>query len=1230
MYNPLLAAALVGLCATVAAETYCPGCSGAGCSKTDYCDDAYGCERAAKSCVKKCDPVKDCFGGDPIWISDSFTCACKTCGEGYTGVLPGKCDKCTEGYEMEGGKCVLVCTPTKACNSHAESSKYNSGKKRCDCVCSDKWDGLTCDSCPSAYGGSNCNQCGEGAIGYPNCKKCTVDAHCNGNAEGVTAKSGKCNCDCKVGYEGADCGTCASGRTNYPRCEPCTVSGVCSGHASKATVSADKSTCTCTCTNQWEGASCDSCPSKFEGDACNTCKGNRITYPTCTSCTSSAHCSGHAKTVVANPQKSGCVCTCKDKWEGAKCDSCPSKYEQGSCSSCKKGSINYPTCTTCTVAKDCSGRGSAVTSDSGNNKCVCTCSNHWSGNDCSVCKAPWGGSNCDGCAGGYTGATCSPICTNAGKCNGRASKVSWVKGTECACTCKAGWEGSDCGSCPSSYDQSSCDKCKADYFGKIPSCTRCTVAAHCNGRATSVTSSGDRSKCVCSGCNGNWGGSNCGSCPSPYTGSSCDTCRDGYSGYPNCGAICTNAKSCNGRAKSVKWLSGTNCECTCKDQWGGATCNTCNAKYDQATCKACAGNLASYPTCEACDNAKHCSNHAESVKAVNNVCQCTCRNKWTGASCNKCNAPFGGANCNECLPGNNGYPNCAAKCTVASSCKDRASKVVYVASSDTCECTCKNKWTGASCATCPKQFGGSDCETCSPGYINYPACTACDASVACGGNAQSVTSKPPFTKCECACSNQFTGNKCDTCSSPFTGSACDQCLPKFKNYPACGDKCTKADQCSGHAESVSYVKGDGTKDGDCACTCSNKWSGSNCGTCPSQYGGADCNKCAAAHVNYPTCTACSVDTHCSSHAASVESDAAMKKCVCTCSNKWSGADCSTCDSAKYAGAECNMCAPGLMGYPDCTPACTAAKNCTSHSTEVVFVAPWACKCTCADKFGGAACDQCDAKYKQDTCDACAFGLKDFPTCGPICTLADCNGHGESVKYEKKAGQGLCQCSCKNQWSSPEAANGGRQACSACAANFDSGADCAACSEGHIGYPTCTKCTVSEHCSGHATETSSNAAKTACGCKCIGFWEGADCGVCPASHTGDNCNQCAAGYAPMMDGNSGCFKCSVDAHCNGHGVSVETMPKGGCKCKCKNGWIGDACEICPAKYTGTECNVCRNERGSFPDCGVPCVLTSDCHGNGVSVEKNVQSKMCDCKCRNKFSAYVKLTQFVPQA
>ena len=119
------------------------------------------------------------------------------------------------------------------------------------------------------------------------------------------------------------------------------------------------------------------------------------------------------------------------------------------------------------------------------------------------------------------------------------------------------------------------------------------------------------------------------------------------------------AKDCCCRQTS---FGGYNDRCECYTGYTGTpyTCDRCSAE-STARCDSCAVNYAGYPNCRLCDTTVDCSGVGVPYSA-NNQCKCTCPNRTTGSSCDRCKiSPFGIADddlvcmnphpqCSPCLP----------------------------------------------------------------------------------------------------------------------------------------------------------------------------------------------------------------------------------------------------------------------------------------------------------------------------------------------------------------------------------------------------------------------------------------------------------------------------------------------------------------------------------------------------------------------------------------------------
>ena len=124
---------------------------------------------------------------------------------------------------------------------------------------------------------------------------------------------------------------------------------------------------------------------------------------------------------------------------------------------------------------------------------------------------------------------------------------------------------------------------------------------------------------------------------------------------------CTMALNCTSHALSAtQSADGWSCKCACRNYWVGAACSVCPYNYSSADCDVCpVGTLK--PTCRACRSLQDCNAHAVSVtvNADGTQCACTCRNQWLGRNCSVCDASkYSGVDCDRCAPGLVEYPYC--------------------------------------------------------------------------------------------------------------------------------------------------------------------------------------------------------------------------------------------------------------------------------------------------------------------------------------------------------------------------------------------------------------------------------------------------------------------------------------------------------------------------------------------------------------------------------------------
>ena len=1193
----------------------------------DTCDACMPGHITYPTC-RACDVAKDCKGrAQTVTDKGRTSCVC-ACDNQWTGDL---CDVCP--LPKYGGADCNECAPgrinyptctecTSADHCNSRSSTVTAKGNTCVCDCATQWVGAACETCPPSFGPPNCGACAVGRIDYPTCTLCSVDVHCNMHGASVTsdAAKAKCVCTCRNKWEGEQCDVCPPQYTGdcdacnighikpFPACTKCTNDVHCSSHAVNVTDDGERQSCRCTCRNQWSGDDCSVCPPQFGGADCDECAVQGIGYPVCGDCIVDGFCSSHAVSVVPDATKTSCVCTCRNQWTGPKCDTCPPQFSGDDCEKCASGYTGYSNCTECTSAVHCNNRATSVTDDGTGAKCVCACENQWTGDACEICPDKFEGDECNRCAPGHIG---YPACTkcNESHCNFHSTSVT-DDGTRttCECVCRNKWSNATCGACELPYAGDDCRLCAAGHIN-YDTCTKCTTADHCSNHAVNVTTGVLGRSCECT-CMNQWSGSSCEKCESPFDGANCDKCLEGHIGYPTC-TECTSAMHCNDRATAVTDKNGTSCACTCRNAWAGAACETCPTAYGGDDCEMCAkGYIGSLATeCTQCSNAKHCNSRAKMERdemlgwAPNvtdngnrSTCVCVCSGQWSGDQCETCPPQFGGDKCNECAPLRVGYPECVL-CDVDVHCSGHADTVMPV-NATTCECQCTAMWTGAKCDSCPANYDQTTCDRCHPGFINYPKCTECTVGVHCSDHAVNVTSNAAADTCECTCRNMWSGDTCSTCNSTiYAGNDCNECSTGYLNYPLCGYACHTDLNCSSHADSVVF---DANTE-KCACTCSDKFTGDSCEVCDAKYSQARCDACAVGYITFPACTQCTSNASCSGHAANVTTDLAQTKCVCDCDNFWKGDTCDSCPAGM--DANCLKCADGWTGTaPNCVK-CTADVHCNSHSVNVTATVD-ACVCECRNKWTGSSCNTCPAKYaSSDDCGSCTPGLMGFPDCLPSCVLdRNCTaGHASKVRWEP-ADQ--CICDCVDQWSGPT--------CGVCPERFDN-TTCSECAKGYINYPLCTKCSIDDVCNGNAVSATDDGTRSTCSCTCANSWAGALCETCPSPFGGAHCDICGPGRINFP----ACTLCSLDVSCGGHAAAVDSdADQKQCICTCRNQWTGPACDVCPDLYDGADCDVCGAKRAGFPQCGVPCLVATNCSGHASDVDfvKVVGgTDYCNCNC-----------------
>lgn len=947
--------------AGTACECVCqPGYTGPLCTQCDY-GYVQTASLPALKC-ERCDPtsttlpattrmfLSGCafaqrFGSTPV--RDACTCECMA---GYEG---DQCQRCTSGFV--GYPACRRCSNAQDCSGNARLVEPLASGTGCKCACAGMWRGDKCDSCPPEYDQTTCDRCAEGYVGYPSCTRCTCDGHATTVTSDPTRTRCICGCESRFSCLAAlataangsvpaqceRCDVCSAGHVGFPVCQACGIDAHCNGHASKVVANADRSACVCSCSTGYTGPSCGQCASG-------------VGYPACTTCDPALHCSGHA--VAVRPENGVCVCGCAASWRGQRCEICDERFDQATCAACALGHVKYPVCAKCTL-DSCGGRGRFVTSDPTQSFCVCTCNEGFDGELCQRCAA------------GFFGYPNCRACSLTEDCSANAVAVGAPQGQGCTCICAEGYAGVRC------------ESCAVGYVG-YPNCRPCESRLDCNGRALTATANAAGTGCSCV-CQDAWSpADNCATCPTNY-GQSCKSCADGFFDYPRCVA-CDTATGCNGHALVSSVTANGGCRCECFQTHAGARCERCADGFIQ------------YPLCTPCSLATDCSANAEAVTSDGNGETCVC----------SCKAGYAGKRCDRCASGYFGYPNC--KPCDARACCGNSKAATVSTDGQRCLCECLGSWGGNDCCSCPTGQDCARCETglvaplcdaCMAGYVGYPTCRACSLATDCGGHASVVTSDPSRTSCICTCKLGYSGPRCATCAAGYTRTAAGACV-------ACDAELV----CSGRSLTVWSADG-----GPCQCVCQEGYTGSDCAACGTGYMPEPVSG------QRPVCTRCTVDKHCNARALAVTSLGNASQCLCTCAVGYVSSDVSR-------GQQCDACAPGWAGHPDCVP-CTTDAYCRGRAVAAtVDSMSGQCHCACQSPYEGPRCATLGACPSNGVLVETATGVA---SCRQCSLSEDCGGRASAVGAATD--NRTCACVCHEQYT---------------------GARCDKCAVMHYAFPSC--------------------------------------------------------------------------------------------------------------------------------------------------------------------------------
>ena len=808
------------------------------------------------------------------------------------------------------------------------------------------------------------------------------------------------------------------------------------------------------------------------------------------------------------------------------------------------------------------------------------------------------------CDTGYTGDLCNVTCTGNIPASGPFTAVCSGHGLcqdpSGACVCETGWALVTCaaecpggagrvcsghGACDHATAQcvchndnarghfanvlrQDCSECVPGYFGALcnTTCQADPQGQTCSGHGACVLPDANalpQCQCFASDLQGHWNGSTCGDCQPGYYGPLCrqqckggacnpcsghGACSDGVNGTGFCAcasAVWSQEVHCNdcvagrygadclgrcpghhllcfGHGACSQGVMGTGaCTCDPDGHWDARlSCADCTTGYWGELCtRVCPGTLVE----NTCNVQAHADNLCEDGVNGTGACRCAA-NLYLGPQCQYLcpySAGAGGA-----WAGCSGHGTCA-----------------LVAGTNTTQCTCDARWTGAECAACAYGFAGSSCAI---------ACAANAAGEICSGASQG-TARGGRNATECFCE----------CRPGWAGAACDVPCKGGVQTPCSGNGLCDAET------------------GLCTCTATAAggfWAGEACDVCQTGYIGADCKlKCpanATAHV-------------CSGHGTChVSADTGAAVCICdrycgtACDQQDLGDTCRCPESYRYGVGCVNNCPGTTAGSPP--QPCSGHGVCENMRTAIVG------QCYCAVGYRGAGCmDVCPGIIDANTSSprVCAgHGTCDYTAgaatalacaCAPGYWGADCAGRCPPDPQNPCSGHGSCGladglCSCEAAWKG------------------------AACDQ------PCPETPAGLVCNGAARGTCvlDNATLTAA-CVCArgateGYWAGRACADCLSGWSGADCT------VPCVNGNTSGHLCacfegwwgpSCTQECPG-GANYSCSTHGTCDiasglCACDASWFTDSCAV---NCTPANCRVVAPEL-EFPMCsaGGNCVV-----------------------------------------
>uniref|UniRef100_A0AC35TJJ8 Laminin subunit alpha-2 n=1 Tax=Rhabditophanes sp. KR3021 TaxID=114890 RepID=A0AC35TJJ8_9BILA len=532
----------------------------------------------------------------------------------------------------------------------------------------------------------------------------------------------------------------------------------------------------------------------------------------------------------------------------------------------------------------------------------------------------------------------------------------------------------------------------------------------------------------------------------------------------------------------------------------------------------------------------------------------------------KCPEFFEGNSCERCIKGYR-----------------RVNNILYNGRCEKCDCNGHSDEcdpiTGQ-CLNCQHNTAGSRCQECVRGHVGNPllggiagSCSACacplfennqskDCVLPQIANHKSITKNLDEYICT-ACTEGYTGNKCEFCADGYFGnplnasSSCQKCqcnqnidLNDIGNCDKLTGEClkciggTSGDKCQVCQD---YHYGDALAHTCKPCNCHGSGSvvlgcdAKGICACKENYEGIHCDRCVSGHGD--------VENSCPSCSCSLEGSTGEE-----CDNQ--SGQCS-CKNGVY-GKQCDRCLPSFYNFTNtgcqyCQ--CNALGSVEDRNCDTVTGV-----CECKPNVQGSMCQVCEKGY---------FNI----TSNIGCQSCDCDLTGSNnEECDIKSGQ----CSCKNGVTGDK--------CTMCEPNFYGFTD--------EGCKECQKC-------------------PAVGQVCDSIT--GDC-VCPKNTVGEMCENCAPNSWNYHNLN-GCKSCE----CSPIGSESEECDLELGTCKCKDGFVGKNCDLCKNGYFNfPNCEPCNcNVNGTDP---------SQCYGNNCECEdsgqclckENAMGLKCDECATNAFS------------